>query len=149
MNNLQKWLGVVACIGVIVSCFMPWAYYPDLGKHFTGFDTQVLYKGNMIHYYGRPGFILSFLAGFCLLFHLVPKIWAKRANLIFGALCMAFAIKSYFTFTSAYAGNVPVKNFGIYVMSFGALVNILCIIFSKAPGKRSTGSNSDASNTYK
>ncbi|MES2777868.1 MAG: hypothetical protein V4722_27050 [Bacteroidota bacterium] len=134
MNNWQKWLGVAACIAIIASCFMHWAFYPDVAKSFTGFDSLVPFKGKMIHYYGRPGYILCFFAGICLLFHLLPKVWAKRINLLFGALCMAFALKSYFTFTSAYVGNIPVKEAGIFLLMIGSILNVVAIVLVKMPG---------------
>jgi len=136
--NWQKALGIIACITVIISCFMHWAFYPDLQKFFTGFDSLVNYKGRMINYYGRPGFLLSFFAGLSLIFHIVPKNWAKRVNLIFGALCMATVIKSFLTFTSAYSGIVPEKQLGIYLLAGGAIVNLICVIFVKVQPVKTT-----------
>ncbi|MEO7312243.1 MAG: hypothetical protein ABIX01_17710 [Chitinophagaceae bacterium] len=131
MKNWQKWLGMAACICVVAACFMNWAYYPDLDRHFTGFNSMVPFKGKMINYYGRPGYIIGFFASLSLLFHAFYKTWAVRTNLIFAALSAAFAIKSYFTYTSAYAGNVPVKEAGIFLLVVGAVVNILCVVLSK------------------
>jgi len=133
MKNWQKWLGTAACIGIIASCFMHWAYYPDIQKYFTGFDTKVLYHGRMMNYYGRPGLVLCFFAALCLLFHLLPKLWAKRANLIVAALCLAFAIKSYFTFTSAYSGIIPEKAIGIFMLLLASIANIIATILVRAP----------------
>ncbi len=138
MKNWQKWLGAAACIGIIASCFMHWAYYPDVAKSFTGFDSLVNYKGRMVHYYGRPGKYLCVFASLCLLFHLLPKVWAKRANLIFGCLAMAFAIKNYLTYSSAYVGNIPQKELGIYLLLGCSLLNLVCIILVKLPGKTAT-----------
>ncbi len=135
MKDWQKWLGAAACIGIIAACFMHWAYYPDLGKSFTGFDSLVNYKGRMINYYGRPGFMLCFFAALGLLCHLLPKVWAKRANLVFGCLGMAFALKSFFTYTSAYVGNIPQKELGIFLLLGCSLLNLVCIILVKVPGK--------------
>jgi hypothetical protein len=136
MNNWQKWVGATASLLVIVSCFMHWAYYPDVQKYFTGFDTKVLYKGKMVNYYGSPGKILCLFAGLSFIFHLLPKIWAKKANLIFGALCLAFAIKSYFTYTSAYVGIVPIKAIGIYLLLIGSVLNIVAIVVEKSPVRK-------------
>jgi hypothetical protein len=33
----SQWTGIVAALLLIAACFMPWAYFPDLGKNFTGF----------------------------------------------------------------------------------------------------------------
>lgn len=133
--NWQKWLGLIACICIIISCFMHWAYYPDIHKYFTGFNSQVLYKERLIHYYGRPGYIFVFLAGLSLIFHLVPKIWAKKSNLLVAALCAAFAIKNYFTYTSAYTGIIPEKELGIFLMLIGSAANLIAVIFFRMRSK--------------
>lgn len=133
--NWQKWLGIAACICIIGSCFMHWAYYPDIHKYFTGFNSQVLYKEKLIHYYGRPGYILIFFAVLSLAFHLIPKIWAKKINLLVAALCTAFAIKNYFTFTSAYTGIIPEKEIGIFLMLTSSIMNLIAVIFFRMRSK--------------
>ena len=129
--NWQKWVGAAACVVLIISCFMHWAYYPDIQKHFTGFDTKVFFRGKMVNYYGRPGILLSLFAGLGFAFHLIPKIWAKRANLLFAALCVAYAIKSYFMFSAAYTGFVPVLETGIWLMLGAAIVNLVMAMMAK------------------
>jgi hypothetical protein len=110
---------------------MHWAYYPDIQKHFTGFDTKVFFRGKMVNYYGRPGILLSLFAGLGIAFHLIPKIWAKRANLLFAALCVAYAIKSYFMFSAAYSGFVPQLEAGIWVMLGATVVHMAIAIVGK------------------
>ena len=116
---------------------MHWAYYPDIQKYFTGFDTKVFFRGKMQNYYGRPGILLSFFATLCLLFHLLPKIWAKRANLILAALCVAYAIKTYFMISSAYTGFVPVVQAGLWLMLGAAIVNLIMAMVAKVTKKNS------------
>lgn len=133
MKNWQKWLGIAACIGIIVSCFMPWAFYPDVAKHFTGFDSLVSRNDKMVHYYGRWGFLLCSFAAISLVFHLLQKNFAKRANLVVAALCLAVAIAMYFRFTSAYVGYVPVKEIGIFLLVICSVANLIAIIFFRLP----------------
>jgi len=49
----SQWIGVIAALLLIGACFMPWAYFPDLDKEFTGFFSQ----GNI---YGKPGKVIIF-----------------------------------------------------------------------------------------
>jgi hypothetical protein len=125
----KNWLGLAACIVLIGSCFMHWTFYPDLQKHFTGFFTEK-------NYYGRPGLLLSFVAGFGILSYLLNKVWSYRLNLIFSAIGMAYAIKSYLLYTSAYDGYVPTKEAGIFIMLLAALLHMAVAMVSMAAGKR-------------
>lgn len=129
--NWQKWVGAAACGILIVSCVMHWAYYPDIQKHFTGFDTKVLYKGREVNYYGRPGILLSILAILCGSFHLLNKLWAKRINLFFAALCAAYAIKSFLMFSASYTGYEPQREAGIWLMLLTAIMNLAMAVSGK------------------
>jgi len=129
--NWQKWIGVGACIILMGACFMHWAYYPDIQKYFTGFDSRVQYKGRWVHYYGRPGFLLCFFGVTGLCFHLLAKNWAKRVNLLLAALCLAYAVKCYFTFSSAYSGFVPVKETGLFLILVASFIHMVTTVFSR------------------
>ena len=103
------WLGIAACIMLIVSCFLPWVYYADLNQTFTGFYS---YKNE----YGKPGKFLLFFGLLTLMFMLLPKVWAKRANLFICALTLAYAIKTFILFGSCYNNYCPQKLFSLYLM---------------------------------
>jgi hypothetical protein len=117
-----KWLGLSACIILLVATFMPWAYYPDLHKAFNGFYSE----GNV---YGKPGKFLMFfaIASFALI--LLPKIWAKRTHLILSALFAGYAIKSYILFTSCYNAICPEKKIGIYLVMLSCFIIFIVSIF--------------------
>ena len=51
----SQYIGVAAAIILVGACFLPWAFYPDLNKDFTGFFSE---QNN----YGRPGKLFSILA---------------------------------------------------------------------------------------
>src|ERR1700743_844844 len=102
----SQWIGILAVFLLAGACFMPWAYYPDLGKEFTGFFSEK-------NIYGRPGKVFMFLGGAHILFYLIPRIWDKRANMFVAALTFAFCIKSYILYTSCYQGFCPEKRAGI------------------------------------
>lgn len=117
-------LGIAACIALIVSCFLPWGYYADINQEFTGFYS---YQNK----YGKPGKFLVTLGLLILVFMLLQKVWAKRANLFICALVVAYAVKTYILFGSCYNNYCPQRLFGIYLMLASTLVMMLAAVFPK------------------
>ena len=115
ITKYLHWLGIIACITLIISCFLPWVYYADphiineSERTFTGF-----YSFN--NEYGKPGKFLVFFGAITLTFMLLPKVWAKRANLFICALTLAYAIKTFILFGSCYNNYCPQKLFSLYLM---------------------------------
>lgn len=120
--KVLKWIGVAACIAVIVSCFLPWVYFADLQQHFTGF-----YSYN--NEYGKPGKFLLLMVTAIMVFSILPRLWAKRTNLFLSALTLAYAVKSYILFGSCYNNYCPQKEFGIYLMLVAMVVVFISTIF--------------------
>jgi hypothetical protein len=114
--------GLLACITLLIACFLPWAYYADLQESFTGFYS---YRNQ----YGKPGKFLSIMAVLALFLMILPKIWAKRTNLFVCALAVGYAIKSYILFTSCYNAYCPEKKAGIFLMLAATIVMLLASIF--------------------
>lgn len=121
-------IGLIACITLVIACFLPWAYYADVHipteaqKTFTGFVT---YKNN----YGRPGKLLSIIAVISFVFMLLPKLWAKRANLFIAALGVGYAIKTYILFTSCYNAYCPDKKAGLFIMMASMFIILIAGAF--------------------
>jgi len=124
----QRWVGVLACIVLIISCTMHWAWYPDIKKYFTGFFSEN-------NYYGRHGILLCFFAGTGILFYFLRKAWSDRLNLIFSAICMAYAITSLLRFGSGYDGFVPDKQPGIYLMLVAAILHMIMAVLNMSAEK--------------
>ena len=98
----SQWIGLLALALLILSCFLPWTYYPDIQKTFTGFFSE----NNL---YGKPGkaiVILAVLSGVCFI---VPRIWAKRIHFFLSAVIVAYAFRSFIIFASCYRGICPEK----------------------------------------
>jgi hypothetical protein len=114
----SQWIGVGAAVLVIVGCFLPWAYFPDLREDFTGFFSEQ-------NRYGRPGKVLIVFCGVEILLFLIPKIWAKRANLFTAAVTVAWGIRSYILYTGCYKGMCPERRLGIFLVLGGAVVALL------------------------
>ena len=121
--KILHWLGIIACITLIVTCFLPWVHYADINQTFTGFYS---YKNE----YGKPGKFLVLLAAIILLFMLLPKVWAKRANLFVSALALAYAVKSFILFSSCYNNYCPEKLFGIYLI---VICTVIILVASGLP----------------
>ena len=117
-----KVLGLIACTIVVVSCFLPWTFYPDLGKSFTGFFSEE-------NIYGKPGKVFIFLAVVSAALIIIQRIWAKRVLLFVAAINLAFLIKTYVVFTSCYSALCPVKQYGLYILMAGTLLLLVVSIF--------------------
>ena len=102
-------IGIVAALLIIVSCFLPWTFHPDLNKYFTGF-----YSENNI--YGKPGKLFIIFACLLIVLFAIPRVWAKRTNWVVATLLVAYTIREYFLFASCYSGICPVKQLGLYLL---------------------------------
>ncbi|MEO8569805.1 MAG: hypothetical protein ABI419_11730 [Ginsengibacter sp.] len=118
-----KIIGLLACALLIVSCFLPWAYYADLNKTFNGFFSE----GNN---YGKPGKFFVFFAVVSTALIYLNKIWAKRLHLFLSALNIGYLIKTYVLFTSCYNTYCPEKRAGIYLL---IISSVLIMIISISP----------------
>ncbi len=117
-----KVIGLLACIALIVSCFLPWAYYPDLQKSFTGFFTEQ-------NIYGKPGFVFSFFAVVSVILIFINKIWAKRTLIFLAALNLGYLLKTYVIFTACYKGYCPEKQYGLYCVIISSVALLLVSFF--------------------
>ncbi len=117
-----KLIGFTACVLLVVSCFLPWTYYADLNKSFTGFFTEK-------NQYGKPGLFFSFVAVCSVVLILIDKIWAKRVHIIFAAITIGYLIKTYIQFTSCYIGYCPEKKFGIYILIAACILMLIVALF--------------------
>ncbi len=117
-----NWIGVAGALILIIACFLPWAYYPDIDKNFTGFFSEK-------NIYGKPGKFLVFLSFVTIVLFIIPRIWAKRANLLVAAIVLAFSIKSYILFSACYHGICPQRKFGIFLLLLAPVVIVIASIF--------------------
>lgn len=129
----SKWIGLSACLLLIIACFIPWTYYDDIKKSFTGFYSEQ----NM---YGKPG---RFLVGFALVsayLILISKIWSARVQLFLSALFVGYAIKTFILFVSCYNAYCPEKKPGIYLMLLCCITILIVSILPNVKLKKKTAS---------
>ena len=128
MKNSNIW-GITAALFLILTCFIPWTFYPDLGKEFTGFFSE----GNA---YGKPGIVFIVLCVLEIIFFIIPKLWAKRINIFMAALTLAYGVKTYILFSSCYAGICPTRKIGIYLV---LILPVAIIVSSLLPAAKKQG----------
>lgn len=114
-------IGVLAAIILMFSGLMHWTWYPDIKEYFTGFYT---YNNQ----YGRPGRVFIVVGIIAIILYLLPKIWAKRWNVFFCAVVLAFAVKTFILFSGCYKGICPEKQAGIWVMLGSAALMMLAAL---------------------
>ena len=126
-----NWLGLAGCIALVVSCFLPWAYYADIHQHFTGFYS---FKNE----YGKPGKFMVVFGAVSFALMLLPRLWAKRVNLFLCALTVGYTIKTYILFSSCYNNYCPETEPGIYVMLVASVLMLTASIFPQLPARSGT-----------
>jgi hypothetical protein len=118
----SQWIGVAAAIVLVIACFLPWTFHPDLNKNFTGFFSQD-------NIYGKPGNTFIVLSIIASAFFLIPRIWAKRWNIFFCAIVLSYAIKSFIVFSGCYKGICPDKKAGLWIMLLASALMLLMTLF--------------------
>jgi hypothetical protein len=124
----SQWIGIAAAIVLAIACWMPWTYYPALGKEFTGFFSEQ-------NRYGRPGKVLVFFSAVMIVFFAIPTIWAKRTNIILAVFNIAYAIRCYILFTGCYAGGCPEKRPGIFLVLGATIIMTAAALLPDIPVK--------------
>lgn len=123
----SQWIGLAAAALLAASCFMPWAWYPDLQMDFNGFFSYQ-------NYYGKPGKLLIALTVISVVFYLIPRIWAKRINLLVNAILVSYAFYCFITFTRCYGPALcPEKRIGLYLLMTAALAMLAMALLPEMP----------------
>ena len=130
--KFSQWIGIAGAITLVISGFLNWTWYPDIQKYFDGFFSE-----NNI--YGRPGKIFIYLTTVAVIFFVVPRIWAKRWNILVCTIILAFAIKTFILYSACYRGICPVKQFGIWLMLSSAIIIFLCALLPDLKLKEKSG----------
>jgi hypothetical protein len=117
-----KWLGLLAAILLIASCFFPWVLIPSKNITITGIQSD----GTN---FGKPGYFNLLMTGLYILFALTPRVWAKRANLIVVALNMAWSLRNYFMVTACEGGECPDIQPALYILLISSIIMFLSALF--------------------
>jgi hypothetical protein len=131
MFIIARVLGIIAILLLIISCFMPWAYYPDVKEYFTGFYSAA-------NKYGKPAKFLLSVAFISLVCQLVPKMFLKRMNIFLVSLNLAYGIRNYILYAACYRGTCPEKQTGLYLMLTASILLMLAALLPSSAKKVET-----------
>lgn len=109
MLRYMRWVGFVAAIVLAASCFFPWVFIESKNITVSGIHSE----GTS---FGKPGYFHFIMIFFFILFHIIPKVWAKRTNLLVVALNLAWAFRNYILISSCGMGECPVKKIAVYLL---------------------------------
>lgn len=115
-------IGILAAIGLVISCFFPWSIIISKNLSISGFAAE----GTS---FGRPGLFHAIFCTASVLFFAVPRIWAKRTNVFIGAINLAWAIRNYVLVSSCMLGECPEKQPALYVVLGCAIIMQLMVLF--------------------
>lgn len=122
IGKYSKWVTLLAAALLIASCFMEWAWYPDLQKSFTGWFSEK-------NVYGKPGKWLTVMAIFAVAAQFLPYLFLKRTNLFLMALNTAYAFFTFVKYTRSYGITRPDAQLGIYLMLLSAILLLISAMF--------------------
>lgn len=112
----------MAVVLLIVSCFTPWVIIHSKNIIVSGVDAT----GTN---FGKPAYVHFIFSCFFIFFHLVPKLWAKRWNLIIVALNIAWAIRNYIIISACRDGECPEKQTGLYLVLLASVLLLVSALF--------------------
>lgn len=120
--RFMKWIGLMAVILLVVSCFTPWVFIESKNIIVSGIDST----GTN---FGKPGFFHFLFSFFFILFHFIKKIWAKKWNLLVVALNIAWAIRNFIIISVCREGDCPEKKAGMYMVLLASAIMFLSALF--------------------
>jgi hypothetical protein len=129
----MKWIGLVFAVVLVVACFIPWVTISSKSITITGVDAA----GTN---YGKPGYFNLVMTVFFIFFTLMPRVWAKRANLLVVALNVGWSFRNFFILSACQAIECPEKETGLFLMLVSSLGMLASALFPdmKIPEKKSS-----------
>ena len=118
----MKWTGLASAILLIISCFLTWVTISSKNIVVSGVDAA----GTS---FGKPGYFNLLMTFFFIVCTLLPKVWAKRINLLFTAMNLAWAIRNYFLISACQGGECPEKHTGLFLLLVASLLMLASSLF--------------------
>ncbi len=122
MAKYFKWIGIAAAVAIVAAAFMPWVFIESRSMTLTGVDTT----GTN---FGKPAYVHFVFTALFLVFHLLPKLIAKRINIVVVALNLAWAVRNYFIIAACQGGECPVRQAGLYLALACSVLMLLAALF--------------------
>ena len=122
MKKVKFYLGILFALVLIISCFSPWITVVSREIEISGVSAE----GTN---FGKPGYFNLLFSALFILFHIIPRLWAKRWNLLVVALNIAWAIRNYFILTACREGECPEKHLGLYLSIIASFLMLVSALF--------------------
>jgi hypothetical protein len=114
----SQFAGSIASLLIIGICFLPWIEVPAVHLLLSGWHGEVNEELN----FGKQGIPYSFLCGLMIVLFQIPRVWAKRANIVIAVLNLGWTIKNYLIFSMCRLGECPVIKPALYFLVLLALI---------------------------
>ena len=121
-----KWLGVAAGLLLLWACWVPWVAIHSKDIIITGMQAA----GTN---YGKPGLLHLILIPFFIVFSLIPRLWAKRFNLLVTGLNTAWMLRNFFLLSLCRGGECPERLPGIYWVLLSSLLMLAAALSTELP----------------
>lgn len=129
MSKNSKWITLFAFALLVAACFMPWAYYPDLDKSFTGFISEN-------NRYGKPAKLLLIFGSISVIAQFLNIFFFKILNLFGSAFTMAYAISRFVKYSASYSGIKPTTQIGLYLMLIAVFILLMTAVLPSGTVKK-------------
>lgn len=111
---------------------MPWVIISSKNITVSGIDAG----GTN---FGKPAYFHFITIFFFLLFTFIPRVWAKRSNLLVTALNLGWTVRNYFIITLCRGGECPEKQTAVFLIAITSVLMLASALFPdiKLKDKRS------------
>lgn len=107
-------------------CWMPWIEIQSKGLIITGMQAT----GTN---YGQPGLFHLILVPFFIAFTWIPRVWAKRFNLVVTGLNTAWVLRNFFLLSLCRGGECPERLPGLYGLLLISMLMLVTALFTELP----------------
>ena len=115
---------------VIVSCFFSWVVIESKEIVISGIEAS----GTN---YGKPGYFNLLLSGIFFILSFIPRLWAKRANLFFSTLNLAWSFRNFILLARCEGGECPDRQPALTVLLVASLVMLVALVLTPLSTKES------------
>jgi hypothetical protein len=124
MKKFGKYVGAAAVLLLVVSCFLPWYRLEWKDVTVSGMDAA---------HFGKPAYWHFVFAFFFLLFHFIPRVWAKQWNVFMAAINCAWTARNFFAMAICSGGECPERQAGIWLLVLASLLMLAASLFPNVP----------------
>ena len=125
----MKWVSILSAISVIICCFFPWVIIESKSIIISGVDSA----GTN---FGKPGYMNFFMAGIYFLLSWIPMLWAKRTNLFFAVMNLAWTFRNFILLGRCEGGECPVRQPALIIMLIASVVMLIALLFTPLSAKQ-------------